>query len=174
MPMIDSRGKLFGAVNLLDALIVAAVLVGVIGVATVKSGHSSVNAIVEKEGPAEVDLMIRATIKDLSMFKAGEKAHLTIRNQPYDKVEIVKVEAKRQQVWMPTNDGQSVRVVADPANPYASEVILTLRDTGMQTADGIVWGGQKLKLGVPIDVEGFKYRLRGSVIDVRMVDEAKQ
>jgi hypothetical protein len=40
----------------------------------------------------------------------------------------------------------------------------------MQTEDGIIWGGQKLKVGVPIDVEGFKYRLRGSVLDVRMVD----
>jgi hypothetical protein len=51
-------------------------------------------------------------------------------------------------------------------------VILTLRSDGMQTEDGIIWGGQKLKVGVPIDVEGFKYRLRGSVLDVRMVDTA--
>ncbi|MNT41893.1 hypothetical protein D3C72_1782770 [compost metagenome] len=42
----------------------------------------------------------------------------------------------------------------------------------MQTEDGIIWGGQKLKVGVPIDVEGFKYRLRGSVLDVRMVESA--
>jgi hypothetical protein len=53
-------------------------------------------------------------------------------------------------------------------------VILTLRDEGMETEDGIVWGGQKLKLGIPIDVEGFKYRLRGSVIDVRMVNPKQQ
>ena len=174
MPLIDNRGKLFGVVNLLDALIVSGVMVGVIGVAAVKGGYSSVNKIVEKQGPAEIDLMIRANITDLGMFKAGEKAFVTIRNQPYDKVAIVKVSAKRSEIAVPINDGKGFRITTDPTMPYSSEVILTLRSDGMQTEDGIIWGGQKMKVGVPVDVEGFKYRLRGSVLDVRMVEEAKQ
>lgn len=168
--LLDSRGKLFGLVNVLDALIVTTVVVGVIGVVAVKSGYSSVDRIAQRTGPAEIDLMIRATIKDLSMFKVGDKAFITIRNQPYDKVEIVAAAAKRQEVMIPINDGKGIRITNDPTTPYASEVILTLRDEGMETEDGIVWGGQKLKLGVPIEVEGYKYRLKGSVIDVRMVE----
>ena len=172
MPLIDNRGKLFGMVNLLDALIVSGVMVGVIGVVAVKGGYSSINKIVEKQGPAEIDLMIKANIEDLSMFKAGEKSFVTIRNQPYDKVDITAVKAKRTEIAVPTKDGTAFRITTDPTNPYSSEVILTLRSDGMQTEDGIIWGGQKLKVGVPIDVEGFKYRLRGSVLDVRMVDTA--
>lgn len=169
--MIDSRGKLFGLVNVLDALIVTTVVAGFIGVVAVKSGYSSVGRIAQRQGPAEIDLMIRASIKDLSMFKAGEKTFITIRNQPYDKVEIAAVAAKRQEIAVPINDGKDFRITTDPTAPYASEVILTLRDpNGMETEDGIVWGGQKLKLGVPIEVEGYKYRLKGSVLDVRMVE----
>lgn len=167
---IDSRGKLFGLVNVLDALIVTTVMVGVIGVVAVKKGYSSVDRIAQRTGPAEIDFMIRATIKDLSMFKVGDKTFITIRNQPYDKVDIVAVQAKRQQTMVTINDGKDIRLVQDPTEPYASEIILTLRDEGMETEDGIVWGGQKLKLGVPIEVEGYKYRLKGSVIDVRMVE----
>lgn len=173
MPLLDNRGKLFGVVNLLDGLIIATVLVGVIGVVAVKSGHSSVSKIAQKEGPAEVDLMIRASIGDLAMFKKGEYAFVTIRNQPYDKVEIVNVVAKRAEIAVPINDGKDFRITTDPTTPFASEIILTLRDEGMQTEDGIIWGGQKLKVGVPIEVEGFKYRLKSSVLDVRMADEKK-
>lgn len=172
MPLIDNRGKLFGMVNLLDALIVSGVMVGVIGVVAVKGGYSSINKIVEKQGPAEIDLMIKANIEDLSMFKVGDKSFVTIRNQPYDKVDITAVKAKRSEIAVPTKDGTAFRITNDPTAPYSSEVILTLRSDGMQTEDGIIWGGQKLKVGVPIDVEGFKYRLRGSVLDVRMVDAA--
>lgn len=168
--MIDSRGKIFGLVNVLDALIVTTVVCGFIGVVAVKNGYSSVGRIALRQGPAEIDLMIKASIKDLSMFKQGEKTFITIRNQPYDKVDIVAVTAKRQEVAVPIKDGAAFRMAQDPTNPYASEVILTLRDEGMETEDGIVWGGQKLKLGVPIEVEGYKYRLKGSVLDVRMVE----
>jgi hypothetical protein len=169
MPLLDARGKLFGLVNALDALVVSAVVVGVVGVVAVKGGYSAVTRMAQRQGPAEIDLMIRANIKDLGIFKVGDKAFITIRNQPYDKVEVVAVKAKRQEIAIPINDGKAMRVTQDPTTPYASEVLLTLRDNGMETEDGIVWGGQKLKLGVPIEVEGFKYRLKGSVIDVRMV-----
>jgi hypothetical protein len=171
MPLIDSRGKLFGLVNVLDGLIVATTLVGVLGVLAVKSGATSLNKIIEKEGPAEVDLFIKANFEDLSMFKKGDKAFVTVRNQPYDKVEIVAVKSQRSLISVPINDGKDFRLTTDPATPFSTETVLTLRDKGAQTADGIVWGGQKLKVGVPIDVEGFKYRLRGSVLDVRMVDD---
>lgn len=172
MPLIDSRGKLFGLVNVLDGLIVASVMVGVIGVVAVKSGYSAVDKIVQQEGPAEITLMIKANIVDLSMFKKGEKTFVTIRNQPYDKVEITDVKSKRSEIAVPINDGKGFRITTDPTAPYSSEVILKLRDKGMLTEDGIIWGGQKLKVGVPIDVEGLKYRLRGSVLDVRMVEAA--
>ncbi|MDB5096884.1 MAG: hypothetical protein JWM80_1305 [Cyanobacteria bacterium RYN_339] len=172
MPLIDSRGKLFGAVNVLDGLIVATTILSVLGVAAVKSGATSLSKIIEKEGPAEIDLFIKANFEDLAMFKKGDKAFVTIRNQPYDKVEIANVLTKRSIISVPINDGKDFRLTTDPANPYSTEVVLTLRDKAAQTEDGIVWGGQKLKVGVPIDVEGFKYRLRGSVLDVRMVDTA--
>ena len=50
---------------------------------------------------------------------------------------------------------------------------MTLREKAQLTDDAIVLGGNKIKVGVPIDIEGFKYRLRGSIVDVRLVDQPK-
>jgi len=172
MAILDGRGRLLGVVNALDAVITLTVVAMLVGIVVVKSGRTAVTRVVSSQGTAEVDLLIRANIRDLGMFKAGDKAFVTVRNQPYDKVLIRAVQAKRAEIAVPINDGKSFRITTDPTMPYASEVILTLQDTGMETEDGIVWGGQKLKLGVPIDVEGYKYRLRGSVLDVRMVPPA--
>lgn len=172
MPFIDAGGRLFGRLNLIDALIVAGVVVGGLGVGFVKVGRTAVAPVVERSGPAEVDLLIRASLSDLGMFKEGEQTFVTVRNQPYDKVDIVKAVARRAQIAVPIKDGMAFRITEDPTTPYASEVLLTLRDVGQLTADGIVWGGQKMKVGVPIEVEGLKYRLRGSVLDVRMVGDA--
>lgn len=173
MPLIDNNGKLFGLINLLDGVVTVAVIAGVIGVATVKAGYTAVDRMGTK-GPAQVDVLIRANIEDLSMFKAGDKTFVTIRNVPYNKVQIVAVQAARTQEAIPTHDGESFRLTTDPTQPYASTVKLTLQDQGMETEDGIVWGGQKLKVGEPVDLEGLRYRLVGSVIDVRMVQGAKQ
>ena len=54
MPLIDSRGKLFGMVNVLDGLIITTTVLSVLGVAAVKSGATSLSKIVEKEGPINV------------------------------------------------------------------------------------------------------------------------
>lgn len=171
MPLVDAGGRIGGRFNLIDGLIVAGVVVGGLGVAFAKAGRTAIAPVVERSGPAEVDLLIRASMSDLTMFKPGEQTFVTVRNQPYDKVDIVKASARRALMAVPTKDGQAFRLAEDPSAPYASEVLLTLRDVGQVTADGVVWGGQKLKVGVPIEVEGFKYRLRGSVLDVRMVDQ---
>lgn len=172
MPLIDSRGRVFGLLNLFDAAIAAAVLVGVVGVVVVKSGHNAIARLIEKTGTAEVDLMVRCNIENpQEKFRVGDKAFVTIRNVPYDKVAIAKVDVHRVRISVPIDNGRSLRVTNDPANPFATEVLLTLRSPAEETADGITWGSQKLKVGVPIDIEGKKYRLRGSVLDVRMDDK---
>jgi hypothetical protein len=155
--------------NLFDALILGTVLLAGLGVVYVKSGYTAVDAMVEKKGPAEIDCMIKANIEDLSAFKVGDHPFITIRNQPYDKVEITVAKAQRSRFLVPINDGKDFRIATDPTEPFSSEVFLTLRDEGMQTEDGIIWGGQKMKVGVPVEIEGFKYRLKSSVVDVRMV-----
>ena len=43
----------------------------------------------------------------------------------------------------------------------------------MITNDGAVLGGNKIKIGLPVDIEGFNYRLSGMVTDVKVLEALK-
>ena len=166
MSVIDRQGKLFGTVNLLDlsfGIVVVALLCGIL---LVRAGRSPLHKIVRAQGPADVTVLIRGSVSDLSIFKQ-EKAFITIRNQPYAAVDVIDVHAERMKVSVPTADGKGVQAYADPSLPWGSNVMLTFRDpNAMATDDGIVLGGNKVKVGVQIELETFAYRLTGSIVKV--------
>lgn len=166
MPIIDRQGRLFGVVNLLDLSFAILVLALVTGVLLVRGGRTPLRKVVRAQGPAQVTVLIRGSISDLDIFKK-EKAFVTIRNQPYAPVDIVDVHAERMKVSVPTPDGKGVQALPDPSLPWGSNVLLTFRDANaMATDDGIVLGGNKVKVGVQIELETFWYRLTGAIVKV--------
>ena len=58
--------------------------------------------------------------------------------------------------------------VDDPYMPYLYNYVVTVKDDAIITDDGAVIGGNKIKIGLPIIMEGFKYRINGVVSDVRV------
>ncbi|HEY9855765.1 MAG TPA: DUF4330 domain-containing protein [Stenomitos sp.] len=169
--MIDNQGRLFGKLNLLDFTVVLVVVAVVMGGMLARAGKAGVNQQLKGEAMAEFDLFIRGGVSDPSIFKEGEKTFITIRNQPYAALTIRKVRVTPRTITVPVSGG--VKAYPDPSEPYSKDVLLTLREKAQLTDDAIVLGGNKVKVGVPIDVEGFKYRLRGSIVDVRLVDQPK-
>ena len=72
---------------------------------------------------------------------------------------------------MPTlNSKKVVIVVEDVSQPDLYDVVVTLTDKAKITKDGAVVGGNKVKLGLPITLEGADYRFTGSVSDIKIVD----
>lgn len=169
--MIDQQGRVFGRFNLIDLTVVLVAALFLLGVGLARSGHAGVNKQLRGEGTAEFDLFIRGGITDPAIFKVGDKTFITIRNQPYAALTIRQVKVTPRTITMPAPGG--VRAYPDPSEPYSKDVLLTLREKAQLTDDAIVLGGNKIKVGVPIDIEGFKYRLRGSIVDVRLVDQPK-
>lgn len=155
--------------NVVDLAVVVMVVAMGAGFWTVKTGHAGINKVVKAEGVAEVDLFIRGSIADTNIFKLGDKPFITLRNQPYAPVEIVAIKVTPRKIAVPSLDGKSVNAMPDPSEPFGKDVVLTIREKAMLTDDAIVFGGSKVKIGVPIDLEGFKYRLKGSIVDVRLV-----
>ncbi|HBN09842.1 MAG TPA: pyruvate/2-oxoglutarate dehydrogenase complex,dihydrolipoamide dehydrogenase (E3) component [Cyanobacteria bacterium UBA8530] len=166
---MDAQGRLWGRLNVVDLALVVMAVGFCSGFLFVKTGHAGINKVIKGEGIAEVDLFVRGSIKDPELFKVGEKPFITLRNQPYAPVEIVKVSVSPKKVAIPSPDGKSVSAFPDPTEPFGKDVVLTIREKATITDDAIVFGGCKIKVGVPIDLEGFKYRLKGSIVDVRLV-----
>ena len=68
------------------------------------------------------------------------------------------------------NSKKVVIVVEDEAQPDLYDVVVTLTDTAKITKDGAVVGGNKIKLGLPITLEGADYKFTGSVSDIKVID----
>lgn len=169
--MIDAQGKLFGRVNVLDLLLLVVVFVSALGLVLAKTGNAGVNQVLKGEGTAEIDLFFRGSIADPGMFKVGESTFITIRNQPHASLKIVGVKVTPKMITVPAPGG--VKAYPDPSEPFGKDVVLTVREKAQFTDDAVIMGGQKIKVGTPIEVEGFKYRLRGSIVDVRVVSQPK-
>ncbi|MBM3266242.1 MAG: DUF4330 domain-containing protein [Candidatus Sericytochromatia bacterium] len=169
--MIDAEGRLFGRINLLDLGLVVLLSLAILGFGLAKAGRAGLNAKIKGKTAVEVDCFIRGSIADPdSLFRKGDKTFITLRNVPYSAVEVVAIRSSKRTITVPTADGKAVVAVPDPSEPFSRDILVTIREQGAVTDDGVVFGDSKIKVGTPIELEGFKYRLKGSIVDVRTPD----
>ena len=106
-------------------------------------------------------------------IKANEKTFISIRNVPYSDLDIVNVTADRRKVVLPTMNNKKVMVADDVSQAYLYDVAVTLTDTAKITKDGAVVGGNKVKIGPPITLEGRDYKFTGTVADIQIMNETE-
>ena len=176
MAILDSKGRLFGKVSILDVGAALVILLVVVGIFFFPGPSGSVAQVGVKTKPVEVDLVVRGlNVRDPQQlfkqgFKEGGKTNIIIRNQPYGQVDIKSVKQLPRTVLVPQPDG-SVREASDPrANQFSTDMLLTLGGKAQITDSGPVLGNSKLKIGTPIELEGFNYNFNATVIDVRIKD----
>lgn len=171
MKILDSQGRLFGKVSILDlgaALVILLVVVGIFffpGTSGAQIGATT--------KPVEIDVIVRGlNVRDPQQLfeqglKAGGKTNIIIRNQPHGQIEVKSVKRLPRTTLVPQPDG-SVKELPDPkANQFNMDMLLTLGGKAQITKNGPVIGNSKLKIGVPVELEGFNYNFNTSVIDIR-------
>jgi hypothetical protein len=159
--------------NIVDGIIVGIILLGLLGIYLVKSGKIVTGGKkIEKLAPIEFDVNLRAqkiTSKE-NLFIKGEKAFLTIRNVPYTELEITEaIQTPYTTVIASSKHPDNGVTVIDGSSPNTYNLLITLKDKAIITKDGAVIGGNKIKIGLPVTIEGFKYKLNGIVSDVRVL-----
>lgn len=176
MKVLDAKGRLFGKISLLDLGAILVILMVVIGIFVVPgtSGTSTIAQIANTK-PIEVDVIVRGlSIRDpqilLKELDRTKKANIIIRNQPYGEVDIKSVEQLPKTMAIPQPDG-SAKVVPDPrTDTYSTDLRMTLGGKAQITKDGVVLGNNKIKIGTPVQLEGFNYDFNASIIDIRIKD----
>ena len=177
MAILDSKGRLFGKINLLDlgAALVTLLVIFVISSSILSS--LGVAQVGEKIVPIEVDLVVRGlNVRDPEQlfnngFKKGGKTNVIIRNQPYGQIEIKSVQQLPRTINIPQPDG-TVKELPDPkSNNFSTDLILTLDGKAQLTDNGPVLGNSKVKIGMPFELEGFNYNFNATVIDIRLKDK---
>jgi hypothetical protein len=169
MEVIDNKGKVLGWINAIDLFLVLVILATIIGFFWARTGHTSLSKKVKAEGPADVKIAIRgARVEDMKVFDKYKKAFIIIRNQPYQEVDIVSVKSWRRPLTFydpPTK--QTVKFL-NVEDPLATDVDIVIRDNAQFTGNDIVLGGNKVKAGIPVELETLEYKFTGSIISIKM------
>ncbi|MBD2505024.1 DUF4330 domain-containing protein [Anabaena azotica] len=174
MAILDSKGRLFGKVNILDLGALLVIVLVIFGIFVFPGTSSTVAQINAKTVPIEVDLVVRGlNVRDPQQLFAnglqkGGKTKVIIRNQPYGEIEIKSIKVLPRTVVVSQPDG-SVKELPDPkANNFSTDMLLTLDGKAQVTQDGPVLGNSKVKIGMPFELEGFNYNFNATVIDLRL------
>lgn len=127
---------------------------------------------------ADVKIAIQVFIRNAVLTQAknpivkNTQSYVTIRNVPYSKLTVIDSVAIRKSIVIPVpSQGKPASAVDDISMPFQYDIIVTLTDKAKLTDDGYVAGGNKIKIGTPIVLEGFDYKLNGVVSAVEMLDE---
>jgi hypothetical protein len=165
----DILVKVARRMNKLDYALSLTACVCVFGFAMANAGHAGVDKVIEGSNKVGIDVCISGLkTEDVNMFKVGDKTSITIRNQPVQPpMTVAKVDHMPKQIAFLAPDGKHVLSFADPTNPTAHDFLVTVVDQAERTADGYVIRGNKIKLGNQIELEGFKYRVQGVVVDIK-------
>lgn len=158
--------------NLIDLLLLITIFFCISGYILAKAEKTSLNKVIEGKEKIAIELLIPDVFSqnESILFRKGDKSAITIRNRPYTKLNIIKVESKPKTITIPTLNG-SYKTIEDPSRKNITDYYVTLSDTALKTHDGYVTGGNKIKIGNPIELEGFNYRLNGKVINVYPLNE---
>ncbi len=158
--------------NFIDLIIVLALLIGLTGFFLVKTDKYSTSAnIIKEHKQIEFDVLIKGLrlTSNKNIFKRDDKAFITIRNVPYMSLDIVKSKVEPWQTLVPNPENTSRFIlIDDKAKKYEYNALVTLKDKAIITETGPVIGGNKIKIGLPLTLEGFNYRLNGIVTDIRL------
>lgn len=157
-----------------DFIIIGIILVFVvIGTLAVFKKKNFANLPIEKETKINFEVFFRGVTitDDVAPFNVGDDTFITIRNVPYTKLKIVATDGRPRMAILPVNNKEGYVLMQDISMPNMYDLVVKLEDTAKKTQDGYVAGGNKIKMGIPVVIEGEKYKYTGVISNVYEVVE---
>lgn len=158
-----------------DIVIVLAMIAAlVVGFLTYKHFRQTASNQIESTSKIAFQVFLRSvtiTGKE-NPIKVGEDTFISIRNVPYTDLKVVDSKIFTKKIVMPNSKSNPPFVIVDDyAQAYMYDIIVTVVDEAQITKDGAVVGGNKVKIGLPITLEGKNYKFSGIVSDIMILPE---
>lgn len=172
---MDAMLKMLKKLRPLDIIIILIVLIAlIVGAVTFTGKRATSSKQIEASTKVDIEIYFRGVVvtSNNSPFETGDETFITIRNVPYTKLKITNVNYDRKKVMMPTSTG-GYKVVDDVTSPFNYDFLVTVEDDAKITKDGAVVGGNKIKIGLPVTLEGVDYRLNGIVSNISVSKKAE-
>ena len=157
-----------------DFIIVAGLIIAMfVGFLTFKNIRQTADKQIEATSRISFQVFIRGVTLTggESPIKADDKTFISIRNVPYSDLDVLGVKMERKKVVLPTVSNKKYLVVEDVSQADMYDITVTLTDTAKITKDGAVVGGNKIKMGLPITLEGKDYKFTGTVSDLKVMPD---
>jgi Domain of unknown function (DUF4330) len=174
MAILDSKGRLFGKLSLLDLGAALMILMVIVGIFFYPGTSGSVAQVGANTKDIQVDVIARGLSvldpdKFMTTLKAEKTTDIIIRNQPYGQVDILEVKPLPRSTSVPQPDG-SVKAFDDPRPElaYTTDMLITLGGKAQITENGPVLGNSKVKIGTTIELEGDLYNFNTTTVAVRI------
>ena len=155
-------------INFVDLIIITGVIIALfVGFFTAKQFRQTADKQIEATSPIVFQVFLRGVTVTSDSFpiKNNDKTFITIRNVPYTELKVLNVQSESRKTFAPSS---RQALVPDPAQPALYDAIITISDVAKITKDGAVVGGNKIKMGLPVTLEGEKYKFNGTISDVRV------
>ena len=162
--------KIFSFVDFI--IIVGVIIALMVGVCTAKHFRQTADKQIEATSAISFQVFLRGVTVTGEEFpiNTNSKTFLTIRNVPYTELEVVNVNYQPRKTFSPNSKNV---LVPDPAQPSIYDAVITIKDIAKITKDGAVVGGNKIKMGLPVTLEGQVYRFNGTISDVRVSSDVE-
>ena len=159
MGLIDSKGKVFGLINIIDLLAIL-LIVAVVGRFTLKQNQKSAGAVAKN---IEVVVHVKE-VRDATanVVKVGDIVKETKSNAVLGKV--TNVEIKPSDTLVETSDG---RVVVCP-NPVYKDMYITVVGSGSAGDNAIVLGSNVISVGTTLQLKTNMYSVTSTVMSIKV------
>ncbi len=168
---------MFKKLKLTDYIILAFIIIALsVGFLAISKKKNFSNLPIEKETKIMFDVFFRGiSLSAQSVpFKPGDDAFITIRNVPYTKLKINAAEGRPRMAFVPSKNKHGYEFVEDISTPGLFDFIVRLEDKAKKTPDGYVAGGNKIKMGIPVVIEGELYKYQGVISNIFEVQDDKE
>ncbi len=159
--------------SIVDFIIIIGVIIALfVGFFTAKHFRQTADKQIEATSPITFQVFLRGVTVTGEEFPilSNSKTFITIRNVPYTELDVVNVNSQSRKTYAPMSKNV---LVPDPSQPAIYDAIITIKDVAKITKDGAVVGGNKIKMGLPVTLEGQKYKFNGTISDVRVTSEVE-
>ena len=169
--------NIFGKLSPVDIIIVTGVIIALfVGVITMKHFRQTAEKQIEADSAITFQVFLRGVTVTGEEFpiKENQKTFITIRNVPYTELTVTAVSSNPRQTAIASSKAEKQYIlVNDPSQPSIFDAVVTISDTAKITKDGAVVGGNKIKMGLPVTLEGKNYKFNGTISDVRVTSDVK-
>lgn len=159
--------------KIVDIIIIIGILIAIaVGIFTAKGFRTTASKQIEAKSPIEFEVFLRSvtmTSKECPV-KIGDKTFISIRNVPYTELDVVSVNYAPKKTVIPAKNKDGYTVVNDAGFINTYDIVVKVKDEAIITKDGAVVGGNKIKIGLPITLEGKTYKFTGSVSDINITE----